>query len=226
MFGWLKRKPKHELASIEGKLDQLNQSSAISAENQAAALAQLNERAERILSGVDRIHEHITASSQTMPEAMRKIILEALQVWIKLEETKQELQKAIDRGPDASGKTSGDMSGISSASGRVHPDTRPENPDDLKDIRTEVERLTYRQRQLISILMYRGWLTYEEIAQRLGISVSRARNYVSEIIGRGFPVSKVDSVEGKKIGIPTRIQDFLLEDKHPDTRPHPSGNEG
>jgi len=64
--------------------------------------------------------------------------------------------------------------------------------------------------------MERGWLTYEEIAEHLQISVSRARNYVSEIIGRGFPVSKVDSIEGKKIGIPTTIQDFILEDRHPD----------
>ena len=86
------------------------------------------------------------------------------------------------------------------------------HPDDLKGLRTELERLTFRQRQLISILMERGWLSYEEIANHLGISVSRARNYVSEIIGRGFPVSKMDSVEGKKIGISTTIQDFILED--------------
>ncbi len=65
--------------------------------------------------------------------------------------------------------------------------------------------------------MERGWLTNEEIAENLRISVSRARNYVSEIIGKGFPVSKMDSVEGKKIGIPTTIQDFILEDRHPDT---------
>ena len=208
---------------IESKLDQLNESVSNNAKNEIETLAQLTQKAESTLQGISRIDEHVTTSSQTMPEEIRKIILEALQVWIKLEETKKELQNAIDTKPDASGKTSGDMSGISSVSGRVHPDTRPKHPDDLKDIRVEVERLTFRQRQLISILMYRGWLTYEEIAQRLGISVSRARNYVSEIIGRGFPVSKVDSVEGKKIGIPTRIQDFLLEDKHPDTRPHPSG---
>ncbi len=99
------------------------------------------------------------------------------------------------------------------------------SPDELKNIRIELERLTLRQRQLISILMERGWLTYEEIAQNLRISVSRARNYVSEIIGRGFPVSKVDSVEGKKIGIPTTIQDFILEDRRPDTPGKTSGIE-
>ena len=225
IFGWLKRKPNGELVKIETKLDQLHQATAISAENQAATLVQLNEKAERTLQSIGRIDEQITNSSQTMPEGMRKIILEALQVWIKLEETKKELQATIDRRPDASGKTSGNISGISSVSGRVHPDMRPEHPEELKNIRAEVERLTFRQRQLISILMYRGWLTYEEIAQRLGVSVSRARNYVSEIIGRGFPVSKVDSVEGKKIGIPTTIQDFLLDHKYPDTRPHPSGTD-
>jgi DNA-directed RNA polymerase specialized sigma subunit len=226
IFGWLKRKPNLELVSIDDKLNQLNQSVTANAEIQAATLGKLNEKAEKTLESVSGIAQHLTVSDQTMPEEMRKIILESLEVWIKLEETKKELQHAIETRPDASGKTSGIVPGISPASGRVHPDTRPEHPDDLKNIRVEIERLTVRQRQLIGILMERGWLTYEEIAQHLGISVSRARNYVSEIIGRGFPVSKVDSIEGKKIGIATTIQDFILEDKHPDTRPHPSGMDG
>jgi DNA-binding NarL/FixJ family response regulator len=223
MFGWLKRKPNPELVSIDGQLNQLNLSVTANSEIQAVTLAKLNEKAERTLEGIRGITQHLTVSAQTVPEEMRKIILESLQVWIKLEETKKELQKAIEPNPDASGKSSGIVSGISPASGRVHPDTRPEHPDDLKNIRVEIERLTVRQRQLISILMERGWLTYDEIAKHLGISISRARNYVSEIIGRGFPVSKVDSIEGKKIGIATTIQDFILEDKHPDTRPHTSG---
>jgi len=223
IFGWLKRKPNHELLNIESKLDQLNQSVTNSAVNQTATLTQLNDKVGRTLEGINRIDEHVTVSSQAMPEEMRKIILEALQVWIKLEETRKELQNAIHQIPDASGKTPDNMSGISSASERVHPDTRFQRPDELKDLRLELERLTLRQRQLISILMERGWLTYEEIAQNLGISVSRARNYVSEIIGRGFPVSKVDSIEGKKIGIPTTIQDFILEDKRPDIPGKTSG---
>jgi DNA-binding NarL/FixJ family response regulator len=224
IFGWLKRKPNVELMKIGDRLEQLNQSVTHNAGIQAAALTQLDEKAEKTLHDINRIDEHITISSQAMPEEMRKILLEALQVWIKLEETKKELQNAIH--PDASGKTPGNVSGMSpgtpSASGRVHPDTRS-HPDELKNIRVEIERLTLRQRQLISILMERGWLTYEEIAENLGISVSRARNYVSEIIGRGFPVSKVDSIEGKKIGIPTTIQDFILEDRHPDTPGKTSG---
>jgi DNA-binding NarL/FixJ family response regulator len=226
IFGWLKRKPNPELVRIEGKLDQLNLSVTNNAESQTATLTQLNEKAEKTLLGISRIDEHVTISSQAMPEEMRKATVEALQVWIKLEETRKELQNAIGQIPDASGKTPGNVSGISPGtspeSGRVYPDTRS-HPDELKNIRVELERLTLRQRQLISILMDRGWLTYDEIAQHLGISVSRARNYVSEIIGRGFPVSKVDSVEGKKIGIPTTIQDFILEDKHPDTPGKTSG---
>jgi DNA-binding CsgD family transcriptional regulator len=221
IFEWLKRKPNPELARIGSQLDQLNGSVTNNAVNQATTLAQLNEKLDRTLEGIGEIDEQAKISSKTMPEEMRKIILESLQVWIKLEETKKQLQNAIHQIPDASGTTSG----ISSASGRVHPDTRPERPDDLKNIRIEIERLTVRQRQLISILMDRGWLTYEEIGRQLGISVSRARNYVSEIIGRGFPVSKVDSVEGKKIGIPTTIQDFILEDKRPDTPGKTSGIE-
>jgi len=221
----LKRKPNPELAKIGDRLEQLNQSLSSVAVNQATALTQLDEKAERTLQGIGRIDEHIAISSQAMPDEMRKTILEALQVWIKLEETKKELQNAIRQIPDASGKTPGNVSGILSASGRVHPDTRYEDPDELKGLRAELERLTLRQRQLISILMERGWLTYEEIAEHLRISVSRARNYVSEIIGRGFPVSKVDSVEGKKIGIPTTIQDFILEDRRPDTPGKTSGIE-
>ncbi len=220
IFGWLKRKPNHELLNIESKLDQLNQSVASS----AAALTQLNDKAEKTLQGISRIDEHIAISSQAMPEEMRKIILEALQMWIKLEETRKELQNAIQQIPDASGKTPGNMSGISPESGRIHSDTRYQHPD-VQSLRIELERLTLRQRQLISTLMERGWLTYEEIAQSLGISVSRARNYVSEIIGRGFPVAKVDSVEGKKIGIATTIQDFILEDTRPETPGKTSGIE-
>jgi hypothetical protein len=223
IFGWLKRKPNPELVKIGDKLEQLNQSLSSVAASQATALTQLDEKAEKTLQGISRIDEHVTISSQAMPEEMRKVTLEALQVWIKLEETRQELQNAIQQVTDASGKTPGNVSGISPESGRVHPDTR--SHPDVQSLRIELERLTLRQRQLISILMDRGWLTYEGIAQHLGISVSRARNYVSEIIGRGFPVSKVDSVEGKKIGIPTTIQDFILEDKHPDTPGKTSGIE-
>ena len=221
----MKRKPDPELVKIGDRLEQLNQSLSSVAINQATALTQLDEKAEKTLQGISRIDEHITVSSQAMPEEMRKIILEALQVWVKLEETRKELQNAIHQIPDASGKTPGNMSGTSPESGRVHPDTRYQHPDEIKSLRIELERLTLRQRQLISILMERGWLTYEEIAQHLRISVSRARNYVSEIIGRGFPVSKVDSVEGKKIGIPTTIQDFILEDRRPDTPGKTSGIE-
>ena len=222
IFGWLKRKPNPELVQIGDKLEQLNQSLSNAAVSQATALTQLDGKAEKTLDGIRRIDEHVTISSQAIPEDMRKVILEVLQMWIKLEETRKELQAAIAHVPDASGKTRDNMSGMTSESGRVYPDTRNQHPD-FQNLRIELERLTLRQRQLISILMERGWLTYEEIAHNLGISVSRARNYVSEIIGRGFPVSKVDSVEGKKIGISTTIQDFILEDKRPDTRPHPSG---
>jgi DNA-binding CsgD family transcriptional regulator len=226
IFGWLKRKPNPELVKIESTLDQLNQSCnqlATAAADHTANLTQLNDKAERTLQGINRIDEHVTVSSQAMLEEIRKVILEALQIWIRLEETRKELQEAVSHVPDAPGKTSGNLSGSPSASGRVYPDSRYKHPDDLQSLRIELERLTMRQRQLISLLMDRGWLTYEEIAQQLGISISRARNYISEIIGRGFPVSKVDSVEGKKVGISTTIQDFILEDKHPDTRPHPSG---
>jgi DNA-binding CsgD family transcriptional regulator len=222
IFEWLKRKPNPELVRIEGKLDQLNQSVTDNAASQSKALTQLDEKADKTLLDISKIDEHITVTSQALPDEMRKIILEALQVWIKIEETKKELQKAIQQRPDASGKTPGNVSGISPESGRVHPDTRS-HPDELRDLRIELERLTLRQRQLISILMERGWLSYEEIAENLRISISRARNYVSEIIGRGFPVSKVDSIKGKKIGIPTTIQDFILEDKHPDTPGKTSG---
>jgi len=225
IFEWLKRKPNPELLKIGDRLEQLNQSLSSATVSQATALTQLDEKAEKTLQGISRIDEHVTVSSQAIPEEMRKIILEALQVWIKLGETRKELQNAIRQIPGASGKTPGKLSGISSESGRVYPDTRYQHSDELKNIRIELERLTLRQRQLISILMDRGWLTYEEIAHNLGISVSRARNYVSEIIGRGFPVSKVDSVEGKKIGIPTTIQDFILEDRRPDTPGKTSGIE-
>jgi DNA-binding CsgD family transcriptional regulator len=180
---------------------------------------QVDDKIDSIMLGIKQFDEHLVASSQTLPAQMRTIVIEALKVWVELEETRTRLGEIVRLIPDVSGNPSGS----SSASGRTHSDVRYTRPDDFKGLRSELDRLTLRQRQLISILMERGWLTYEEIAHHLGISVSRARNYVSEIIGRGFPVSKIDSVEGKKIGIPTTIQDFILEGKRPDTRLETSG---
>ncbi len=60
IFEWLKRKPDPQLVKIENRLDQLNQSVANNAGTQTAALAQLNEKAERTLQGIGRIDEHIT----------------------------------------------------------------------------------------------------------------------------------------------------------------------
>lgn len=85
------RMPNPELVSIDDKLNQLNQSVTANAEIQAATLAKLNEKAERTLEGISGIIQQLTASAQTMPEEMRKIILETLQVWIKLEETKRQM---------------------------------------------------------------------------------------------------------------------------------------
>jgi hypothetical protein len=145
IFGWLNRKPNPELVKIGDRLEQLNQSLSSAAISQATTLTQLDDKAERTLQGINRIDEHVTISSQAMPKEMRKIILEALQVWIKLEETRKELQNASHQIPDASGKTPGNVSGISPGLGRVPADTRS-HPDELKNMRVEIERLTLRQR--------------------------------------------------------------------------------
>jgi DNA-binding CsgD family transcriptional regulator len=215
LFEWLKRKPNPELVRIDEKLDRANDSLNSLASNvtaQTATLGKFDGKIDSTLQGIQQIDLHLTDSIQTLPDHIRAVVLEALKVWVELEETRRRLSEAVQVRPDVSGNSSG----LSPATGRAHPDVRM-HPDDLKGLRAELDRLTLRQRQLISILMERGWLSYEEIANHLGISVSRARNYVSEIIGRGFPVSKIDSVEGKKIGISTTIQDFILEGKHPDT---------
>jgi hypothetical protein len=72
IFEWLKRKPNPELVKIVDRLDQLNQSVSITAESQAASIAQLDNKADRTLQGIDRIDEHVTISSQAMPEEMRR----------------------------------------------------------------------------------------------------------------------------------------------------------
>jgi DNA-binding CsgD family transcriptional regulator len=222
LFEWLKRKPNPELIRIDEKLDRANDSLNRLASNitdQTATLDKVDGKIDSTFQGIQQIDLHLAESTHSLPDQMRTVVLEALKVWVELEETRKRLSDVARLKPD----TPGNSSGSSPASGRAHPDVRYTHPDDLKGLRAELERLTLRQRQLISILMERGWLSYEEIANHLGISISRARNYVSEIIGRGFPVSKIDSVEGKKIGISTTIQDFILEGRHPDTHPDTSG---
>jgi hypothetical protein len=49
IFEWLKRKPNPELVKIEDKLELLNQTVTVSAESQAMALSELNEKTERTL---------------------------------------------------------------------------------------------------------------------------------------------------------------------------------
>jgi hypothetical protein len=75
IFGWLKPKPNPELVKIESKLDQLNQLTAINAENQAVTLAQFNDKAENAAGGQQNRRTYIgmsvsSASSSTHSECI------------------------------------------------------------------------------------------------------------------------------------------------------------
>ena len=71
-----------------------------------------------------------------------------------------------------------------------------------------------RHREILAMLINNGFHTYEQIAQKLGISQSRARAYIADLRNNyGVPLKQVRDPEGYKIGIDVRFVEQILVSK-------------
>lgn len=74
--------------------------------------------------------------------------------------------------------------------------------------------ITGRHRQVLSVLINEGFHTYEDLAQRLAISQSRARAYIAELKKVfNVPLRHVRDAEGYKVGIDTDFVERILAAK-------------
>jgi DNA-binding CsgD family transcriptional regulator len=99
-----------------------------------------------------------------------------------------------------------------------------ELPERSLDLRMKSERLSRkdgqlrsirgRHREILAMLINNGFHTYEQIAQKLGISQSRARAYIADLRNNyGVPLKQVRDPEGYKIGVDTRFVEQILTSK-------------
>lgn len=73
-----------------------------------------------------------------------------------------------------------------------------------------LETIKGRNREVLSLLMNEGFHTYEQLAEKLNISQSRARAYITELKSFGVPLKQIKDAEGYKIGIETNFVEKVL----------------
>lgn len=75
----------------------------------------------------------------------------------------------------------------------------------------KLNRIRGRHREILAMLINDGFHTYKKIAERLGISESRARAYVAALKNNyGIPLKRVRDPEGYKVGIDVRFVERIL----------------
>jgi len=76
---------------------------------------------------------------------------------------------------------------------------------------SELSNIRGRHREILALLINNGFHTYRQIAERLGISQSRARAYIAELKNvYGVPLKSVRDPEGYKVGIDVRFVERIL----------------
>jgi len=93
--------------------------------------------------------------------------------------------------------------------GRAKTEQSSEQNEQLLDSKG-LERIKGRHREVVSLLMNEGFHTYEQMAEKLNISQSRARAYVTELKSFGVPLRQIKDPEGYKIGIDTNFVEKVL----------------
>jgi biotin operon repressor len=73
-----------------------------------------------------------------------------------------------------------------------------------------LEMIKGRHREILALLMNEGFHTYEQLADKLDISQSRARAYITELKSFGVPLRQVKDPEGYKVGIETSFVEKVL----------------
>ena len=78
----------------------------------------------------------------------------------------------------------------------------------------QLKSIRGRHREILVMLINNGFHTYEQIAEKLGISQSRARAYIADLRNHyGVPLKQVRDPEGYKIGIDVRFVEQILAPK-------------
>lgn len=71
-----------------------------------------------------------------------------------------------------------------------------------------------RHREILALLINEGFHTYRQIAEKLNISQSRARAYITDLKNSyNVPLRQVRDPEGYKIGIDVRFVEQILASK-------------
>lgn len=77
-----------------------------------------------------------------------------------------------------------------------------------------LNRIRGRHREILVMLINNGFHTYQQIADKLNISQSRARAYIAELKNKyNVPLRQVRDPEGYKVGIDVRFVEHILASK-------------
>jgi len=76
--------------------------------------------------------------------------------------------------------------------------------------RKSLEQIKGRHREIVGLLMNEGFHTYEQLANKLNISQSRARAYITELKNFGIPLRQIKDPEGYKVGIDAAFVEKVL----------------
>ncbi len=76
----------------------------------------------------------------------------------------------------------------------------------------EIPVMTGRCREMMSLFIDEGFFTYQALAQRLGLSQSRTRAYVSELKKfYNIPITAIKDSEGVKVGLAAELVNEIIK---------------
>lgn len=77
---------------------------------------------------------------------------------------------------------------------------------------TGIPNMGGRCREMMSLFINEGFFTYQKLAERLGLSQSRTRAYVSELKKfHNIPIAVIKDSEGVKVGLSTELVNEIIK---------------
>jgi DNA-directed RNA polymerase specialized sigma subunit len=122
-----------------------------------------------------------------------------------LESNLVKMNEKIDKLIDILSKSKGTEHLLSD---RAKTEQLPEQAEQM--LTQDLQKVKGRHREILSLFVNEGFHTYQQIAERLKISQSRARAYVAELKSFGVPLRQFRDPEGYKIGIDVRFVEQIL----------------
>lgn len=94
-------------------------------------------------------------------------------------------------------------------SDKMQPESEQPSTEQPKQV--QISSATGRYREILSLLINEGFFTYPKLAERMGISQSRARAYIADLKKYySIPITSVKDTEGVKVGISPEFVDQIL----------------